>query len=363
MENQIQEDVKEVKEIQDTIIPLQNNNKVSEEEFFSVLKLVAPGTAFRTGLDGILKAGKGAIIAIENDNLPQLIDGGFRVSCRFTPQRLIELSKMDGAMILSKDMKRIMHANVMLAPDNKIKSSETGTRHKAAERTAKHALGLVIAISERRHEISVFYKNMKYHLKNTEQILRKANEHIQLIEKQRELFDKNMDKLTKLELRNYPSLHQAVIVLQKGKMIQKISDDIKKYIVELGNEGTLLKTRLKEIIAGVDKEVNLVIKDYTRLDIKKSKTLLDTLTYDEILESDNMLRVLAYEKAIQLNPIKGWRILAKTTLQEHDIALIIKQSGSLGKAIHGKEVDYNAILGEEKAHMFKEELDRIKLNH
>ena len=86
MENQIQEDVKEVKEIQDTIIPLQNNNKVSEEEFFSVLKLVAPGTAFRTGLDGILKAGKGAIIAIENDNLPQLIDGGFRVSCRFTPQ-------------------------------------------------------------------------------------------------------------------------------------------------------------------------------------------------------------------------------------------------------------------------------------
>ena len=360
---EIVQENKEIKEIQGTIIPVQNSLKITEDEFFSVLKIIAPGTAFRTGLDGILKAGKGAIIAIENEALSALIDGGFRVNCRFTPQRLIELSKMDGAIILSKDIKRINHANVMLAPDNAIKSSETGTRHKSAERTAKHTSGLVIAISERRHEISVFYKNTKYHLKNTDQILRKANEHIQLIEKQRELFDKNLDKLTKLELRNYPSLHQAVIVLQKGKLIQKISEDVKKYIVELGNEGTLLKTRLKEITSGVDKDVNLVIKDYTKLDIKKSKTLLDTLTYDEILESDNMLRVLAYEKAIQLSPIKGWRILSKTSFSEHDIALVIKQSGSLGKAIYGKDVDYASLLGNEKSQLFKEEIDRIKLNH
>ncbi|MEK6927717.1 MAG: DNA integrity scanning diadenylate cyclase DisA [Nanoarchaeota archaeon] len=364
MENQDnQNQKKEINEIQDTIIPIpQTPEKATEEEFYSTLKLLAPGTAFRTALDGALKIGKGALIAIENEALIPLMDGGFRVNCRFTPQRLMELTKMDGAIILSKDLKRITHANVLLTPESKIKSLETGTRHKAAERTAKQISGLVVAISERRHEINIFYKNIRHTLKNTEEILRKVNEQVQLIEKQRELFDKNVEKLNKLELKNYPSLHQAVIVLQKGKMIQKIGEGMKKYLVELGSEGTLQKIRLKEITSGIDKEVNLIIKDYTRLDMKKSKTLIDTLTYDEILDAENMLRVLAYEKAIQLNPIKGWRLLSRTQLHEQDIATIIKHTGSLGKALYAKDVDYNTLLGDEKAIHLMEEIEKIKMN-
>ena len=78
------------KDFQQTILGSQNANvKASEEEFFSVLKSIAPGTNIRSALEGILKAGKGAIIAVENDVLPQLVDGGFRINSRFTPQRLV----------------------------------------------------------------------------------------------------------------------------------------------------------------------------------------------------------------------------------------------------------------------------------
>ncbi|MBI3334331.1 DNA integrity scanning protein DisA [Candidatus Pacearchaeota archaeon] len=358
----MEEEKREVKEIQRTIIPIQAQNKVSEEEFLSVLRMAAPGTSLRTALDGALKAGKGALIVVENENLLPIMDGGFRVNCRFTPQRVIELTKMDGAIILSKDLRRINHANVLLTPESVIKSSETGTRHKAAERTAKQASTLVIAISERKHEVSMFYKTMRYTLKNTDEILRKANEHIQLLEKQRELFDRHTDKLNRLELRNYPSLHQSLQVIQKGRMIQKIAEDMKRYLVELGNEGTLLKARLKEITTGIEKETNLVIKDYTKLDIKKSKILLETLSYDELMDHENLLRVLAYEKATQTMPIKGWRILSKTSLPESDIAQIIKNSGSLGKALHSGIHAYQDVIGGDKAALFKEELDKIKLN-
>jgi len=217
------------KEIQGTIIPIQQQNmKVSEDEFFGILKMVAPGTSLRSGLDGALKAGKGALIVIENESLLPLLDGGFRVNCRFTSQRLVELTKMDGAIILSKDIKRINHANVLLTPDSKIKTLETGTRHKAAERTAKQTGCLVIAISERKHEIALFYRNVKYPIKHTEEVLRKANEHIHLLEKQRELFDINIDRLNKLELRNYPSLHKAIVAIQKGRMMQKIAEEMKE---------------------------------------------------------------------------------------------------------------------------------------
>ncbi len=351
----------EKKEVQGTIIPHQTG-KVTEEELFSMLKTIAPGTNLRTAIDGALKASKGALILIANDHVLPIIDGGFRVNCRFTPQRLMELTKMDGAIILSSDTKRIDYANVLLTPDSKIKTLETGTRHKAAERSAKQAGCLVIAISERKHDVTVYYKNARHNLRSVEILLRKANEYVQLLEKQRDSFDAHLSKLNKLELKNYPSLAQAVLVIQKGKMIQKISEEIKKLIVELGNESTLLKTRIKELNQGVDKEASLVLKDYTRLDVKKSRALLDELSYDELLDGEHILKALAYEKMMQIEPIKGWRILSKTSLPEADIAKLIKEKNSLGEALYSNIKSYFEIIGEEKARTFKEEIDKMKLN-
>lgn len=351
------------KEFQDKIIPLElNNEKATEEEFTNMLKMISPGTNIRTAIEGLLKAECGALIVIENEKTQELIDGGFRVNCRFTPQRLIELGKMDGAIILSEDGKKISDANVLLTPDNKIKTLETGTRHKAAERTAKQAGTLVIAISERKNDVTLYYKNIRYPIKSADVVLRRANEHLHHLEKQREIFDKEIDKLNKLELKNHPSLNKALTAIQKGRIIQKISNDMKKSIIELGNEATLIKTRLKEITKDVDKEINFIIKDYTKLDLKKSKLLLESLTYDEILDENNILRVLAYENLNQNGPVRGWRILSKTSLQESEIAILIKSMGTLGKAIHSNITTYSTIIGEQKAHLFKEEIERIKLN-
>jgi diadenylate cyclase len=353
---------KEVKEVQQTIIPIDNTKevKVSEEELFSVLKMISPGTNLRAGLDGILKAGKGALIAVENQFLEPLIDGGFKINCRFTAQKLVELSKMDGAIVLSQDIKKINYANVLLTPDSATKTSETGTRHKAAERTAKQTGGLVIAISERKNEINIFYKNIKHYLKDTNELLRKVNEHIQLLEKQKELFENYIDRLNKMELRSTLSLNQAIQVVQKGIIIQKISKDIRKHMIELGNEGTLLKTRFKEILSGVEKETNLVVKDYTKLNLKKSKLLLDGLTYDEILDRENIYKILGYTGQKKADVIKGWRLLSKTSLHEDEIAKLVVEAGNFGKIIEG-EIEFARVLGQEKAETFKGELEKIKI--
>jgi diadenylate cyclase len=352
------------KEVQATIVPSQKtSDKVDKEELFNILKIVSPGTNFRTAINSIVQAGKGALIVIENESLLPLLDGGFRVNCRFTPQRMMELSKMDGAIIVSKDMKKISQANVLLTPDAKIKTNETGTRHKAAERTAKQTGCVIIAVSERRHEIVLFYKNERHIVKYTAELLRKANEQMQMLERHRELFDSHLEKLNRSELRNTLNLNHAINVIQKGRIIQKISDDLKRYIIELGNEGTLLKTRLKEITQNIEKETDLVLRDYTKIGSRKSKFLLESLTYDELLDMDNIKRVLAYERAIKTDSIKGWRMLSKTSLTEAEIAMLIKQSGNLGKALHADPNLYTQVLGEDKAQQFKEEIERIKLNY
>ena len=143
----------EKKEKQTTIVEIKSEKEASKEEFFAALKMVSPGTPMRIAIDHIVDARKGGLIVVENPLVNEIIDGGFRVNARFTPQRLLELAKMDGAIILSKDMKKINYANVTLAPDIKIPTQETGTRHKAAERTAKMTGTLTIAISERRNQI------------------------------------------------------------------------------------------------------------------------------------------------------------------------------------------------------------------
>lgn len=353
----------EKREIQKKIVQT-NPNKITDEEFVSVLKMIAPGTNLRTALEGILKYGKGALIAIENPELLPILDGGFRINAKFTPQRIVELSKMDGAMVLSKDLKKITHSNVLLTPDSKIKTVETGTRHKAAERTAKQIQGLVIAISERKNEITVYYKNLRYTVESSGDLLRKANEHIQLLEKQRELFDIYTEKLTQLELRNYPSLSQALNLIQKGALINKISSNLQKYIIELGKEGILLKTRLKELTSEVEKETMLAIKDYAQTNQHKAKMILDEFGYEDILDKEKILKILLEDTPITSAtiPSKGWRILSKTSLSEKEIASVLAESKSLGKAIHANLPFYKTILGEEKGLAIKQELDKIKLN-
>jgi len=351
------------KEVQEQILPADNGSlKATEEEFLSVLKSVSPGTNLRAALDGALKLGKGALIALENDYVIPLMDGGFKINCKFNPSRLVELTKMDGAIVLSKDAKRINYANVLLTPDSKIKTSETGTRHKASERTAKQAGTLVIAISERKKEITLYYKDIKYHLKDSDEILRKVNEHIQILEKQRELFDTNLRKLNRSELRGHPSPYQAVQLIQKGQMIMMISDDLKEFIIEVGNEGLLVKTRLKEIILGVEKEMDLTIKDYTRLDLKKSKIILKSLSYDEILEKDNVFSALSIKDSFNNFNIKGWRILSKTSLNGEESSLLVKHFSNLKNILDAKISDYSQIISLEKSEVLRDELEKFKLN-
>lgn len=352
------------KEIQKTIIDIPlPETKSSDEEFTAILRSVAPGTNIRTALEGIVKIGKGALIVVENEFTDGITDGGFKLNCRFTPQKLMELSKMDGALILSKDMKKIMYANAMMTPDSGIPTTETGTRHRAAERTAKMTGTLTIAVSERKNEIHLYYKDIKYPLKDSSEVLRKTQFTLQLLEKQRELFDHHIAKLNELELRNEQHLTHTCKVIQKGESMQRMLKAIEKNLIELGNEATATKARIKELMLGVKEETDLVIKDYTKLNTRKSKNLLEALSYDELLDIENILTALAQKETNVLESIKGWRLLAKTNISEQEASLILRELNALHAIIKAEETMFAQILGPEKANIFAKTLKRLKSEH
>ncbi|MBA2428886.1 MAG: DNA integrity scanning protein DisA, partial [Thermoleophilaceae bacterium] len=128
-----------------------------EPRLVRALEMVAPGTAFREGLDHILNARTGALISVgDTEELSFLYSGGIRLDIDYTPALLYQVAKMDGAIVLSPNATKIAWANVQLMPDPTISSMETGTRHRTAERVSKQTEALVVAISQRRAVVSLY---------------------------------------------------------------------------------------------------------------------------------------------------------------------------------------------------------------
>ena len=94
-----------------------------EEEIIDILKLIAPGTEIRQGLENILKSKTGALILVgDSKEVLDIVDGGFSLNIDYTPSRLYELAKMDGAIVISSDLKKILFANAQLIPSSDIET-------------------------------------------------------------------------------------------------------------------------------------------------------------------------------------------------------------------------------------------------
>ena len=207
---------------------------IKENDFINILKLIAPGTPIREGLENILKAKTGALIVIgENKEVMDLVDGGFNIDVDYTSARLYELAKMDGAIILSSDLKKILFANTQLVPPQSIPTQETGTRHRTAERVAKQTGNIVISISQRRGIITIYQGNNRYVLEDTSRVASEANQALQTVEKYKKVLDNRLNLLNEYEFNDIVTLQIVIETLQRAGMLMQVVDEVERAIYEL----------------------------------------------------------------------------------------------------------------------------------
>ena len=209
--------------------------RITENEITKILKLIAPGTPIRDGLENILRAKTGALLLITDNTeiIKEIVDGGFTINEEYTSAKLYELAKMDGAIVLSGDFKKILFANAQLIPSHQIPTLETGTRHRTAERTAKQTGELVISISQRRNIITIFKDNERYILEDTDLVLSKANQAIQTLERYKKVFDSKLSMLNEYEFNDIVTLDNVIIAIQRAEMVMQIVEEIENQIYEL----------------------------------------------------------------------------------------------------------------------------------
>ena len=340
-----------------------------DERVLAVLQKVAPGTGLREGIDRIIKAGKGAIIVIGDTGIEPLVSGGFRLATNFTAQRLSEVAKMDGAIIVDDAVDRIVFANVQLVPDPDVPTMETGTRHRTAERVARQTGKPVISVSESMRIVTLYVEDAKHVLEEISSILFRANQALATLERYRIRLDEVSSALSALEVENLVTLRDVLLVLQRAEMVRRIADEIEAYVAELGSDGRLLQLQLNELMHQVETERLLVVRDYQPDRRRKVETILADL--DEIPAAKLLdLTMLAHglgqgdidDNYDELVAPRGYRQLSRIPrLPDRMVDRLVGKFGSLQRLMNASVAELDDVegIGGTRAKSIKEGLQRL----
>ncbi|WP_026569020.1 MULTISPECIES: DNA integrity scanning diadenylate cyclase DisA [Sediminibacillus] len=336
----------------------------------AMLKFVAPGTPMRQGIDNVLRANTGGLIVVGSpDKLKGVVDGGFAINASFSPANLYELAKMDGAILLSEDASTILYANVQLMPEPTIPSKETGMRHRTAERVAKQTETLVIAISERRNVITLYNGGIRYALKEMGVILTKANQAMQTLEKYKIVLDQTLTNLGALEFEDLVTLTEIVQVFHRIEMVLRIKTEILKYITELGTEGRLIQLQLTELVADIEVEAALIIRDYSTdsgLSPQEMLLKMQEVVSAELTSEEQIIKMLGFSLDSKRDAIiypRGYRVLAKIPRLPHVIIdYLIDHFGVLNEVANASTQELVSVngVGDVRAKKIKDGLNRLQ---
>ena len=336
------------------------------------LDMVAPGTALREGLDNIIDASTGALVLIGDlDEISFLFSGGLKLDVEYSPQLLYQLAKMDGAIVLDADVERIAWANVQLMPDPTIHSSETGTRHRTAERVSRQTKALVIAVSARRDVVSLYLDGNKYILQDLPTVLSKANQGLATLEKYRDRLDTVTDRLDALEPSDAVTLSDVLVVLQRSELLLRTSSEVERYIIELGAEGRLIEMQLEETVVGVLGARAALIRDYAPSDsqvvLDDTLSALSRMPHQDLLDLGRLAELLGQDRKVNPHdqPVspRGYRALSRNPRLPRLVGeKVIQELGSLEAILAASEAELARIdgVGEARAADIRAGLDRLR---
>ncbi len=337
----------------------------------ATLASIAPGTPLRDGLERILRGRTGALIVLGYDRtVEQISTGGFTLDVPFTSTGLRELAKMDGAIILDRDITRIHRAAVHLMPDHNIWSDETGTRHRTADRVARQTGFPVISVSQSMQIIAAYVGSTRHVLEGSGQILSRANQALATLERYKQRLDEVASTLSALEIEDLVTVRDVAVVAQRLEMVTRIAAEIEDYVLELGTDGRLLALQLEELITGVDAERELVIRDYLpggRRTKSPDKVLarLEALSSIELVDTAAVSRALSIGSGEHLDAAvapRGYRLLAKVPrLPPTVVDRLVEHFGTLQKLLSAGIDDLQAVdgIGELRARSVREGLSRL----
>ena len=292
----------------------------------SVVKLLAPGTAFRDALHRIMQSGNGALVVMgSGPEVESICTGGFVLrDADFTTAKLAELAKMDGAIVLDDECAHILRANTHLLPNPGVPTTETGARYRTSERVARQTGRPVVAVSEERHVATIFVGDQKMELETPQALMGKVNQELQTLERFRGRLDDAEITLTRLEVSDRVTVRSVVNVLQRSELVRRIGNQIEADTVGLGGEGALVELQHTDLVQGTLELREFVLKDYVpggKRRIGAAMNRLEDVATEDLYDIEGLAAVIGLDHPdTEVSP-NGYRLLSKvprlpTTVQD-----------------------------------------------
>ena len=299
-----------------------------------------------------------------------LCNGGFTIDTPFTPQRLFELAKMDGAILLDHDVEHIIRANVHLVPDSTLPTSETGMRHRTAERVSRQTNALVVSVSQRREVVNLYLRGRRLTIEDTVVVLAKANQALQTLQNYRARLGEVLERLTHLEFDDLVTLGDVAEAIGRFEMVRRVAREVSRFINQLGTEGRLVQMQADELTAGVDDQFQLLIRDYAGDATLRNATnvlgRLGELPLERLLKADAVafeLGLTASDRAEQHLRSRGYRVLAQIpALPSTVVGRIVERFGTLPAMVRASADDLDEVdgVGTRRARSIANGLARIR---
>ncbi|MDN5571980.1 MAG: DNA integrity scanning diadenylate cyclase DisA [Propionibacteriaceae bacterium] len=316
-----------------------------------VLPALAPGTILRDGLDRIVHGHTGALVVLgSNPELEAISTGGFTIAVPLTSTGLRELAKMDGAIVLSEGLDRILAAAVHLSPSADLPTDETGTRHRTAERVARQTGLNVVTVSASMRTISVFGGAGREVVPRPDQLLDRATQAIGALAVHRtRLFD-SLERLTAREVTHGVTLRDLAQVAQRFELINRVADEAMALVSGLGVDGRLVSLQLRDLTEDLTPLASLLQRDYVP---DGSEVLLlaglGSLRDHELFDVVLVARSLGFPDALHLDsPLepKGYRQLASISKVPVGVsAHIIERFGDLAGVYAASSAELRQVEG------------------
>lgn len=337
----------------------------------ATLAAVAPGTELRDGLERILRGGTGALIVLGHDTtVDAMCSGGFAIDIEFSATRLRELAKMDGAIVLTGDGSHIVRAATQLLPDPSIPTTESGTRHRTAERVAKQTGYPVVSVSQSMQIVAVYVHQQRHVVAGSEVILAKANQALATLTRYKSRLDEVTGTLSALEVEELVTVRDVAVVLQRVQMVLRIGAEVDGYVVELGTDGRLVTLQLEELLGDIDRERELLVRDYLapshQARTEDALKALGQLSSTDLLDLGNGAAALGYSSLAEalddaVTP-RGYRLLSRIPrLPGAIVDRIVDHFGGLQELLAASLEDLMAVdgVGEGRARAIRDGLSRL----
>jgi diadenylate cyclase len=337
-------------------------------QLIDYLGLMAPGTPLRDGLERILRGRTGALVVMGNTReVQQISTGGFHLDVPYSPTALRELAKMDGAIILASDGSRIVAAGVHLMPDPSIDTVETGTRHRTADRVSRQTGVPVVSVSSSMSTISLYLDRHRHMVEHSDQILSRANQALQTLERYRARLWEVTNRLSALEVQDQVTVRDFALVAQRIEMVRRLEIELSGYVVELGTDGRLLTLQLHELGAGVDELRELLERDYRPQDpaVPFGFAGLAALSTTDLLDPLSVVRAVGFASNDHLDSritTRGYRQMAQINRLPQAFGVrLIEHFGSLQALFAASSAELQEVdgVGESRARIIRDGLVRL----